>query len=357
MQDDKAKQNTVSRKRDHVELCVASEVAFRTKTTGLERVSFVHNALPEVDLAEVDTSCTFLGKPLRYPLLISSMTGGYADAYEINKQLAEACHRHGLAMGVGSQRQALEKEEFRHTFAVVREVSKTIPVLANIGAAEIRSAAVRSKLPMLVELVQADALIIHLNPLQELMQPEGTPTFAGVEEAIAQVVAASAVPVVVKEVGAGLSGEVIRRLLRLGVAGVDVAGAGGTSWAGVEILRREAQAGDAFFWDWGIPTVDCLLQARELRPEYDFALIASGGIADGIDVAKSLALGADIAASARPLIKALFDGGAEALEATLEQWQRHTARVMFLTGNASTEALRSGRSIEIEMPGPKMKLS
>jgi isopentenyl-diphosphate delta-isomerase len=342
---------TTSRKKQHVAIVLRKQVAFRGKTTGLERLEFLHNALPELNLEEVTTGTTFLGRELSLPFMVSCMTGGYPDALKINRQLAEVCEEKRIAMGVGSQRQALEDSQFHRTFSVVREVARTIPVVGNIGAAEVARLHDPAGPQRLVDLIHADGFAIHLNPLQEYLQPEGSPAFRGVLEGIGMLVRALPVPVIVKEIGAGLSTGVIRRLLDTGVQYIDVAGAGGTSWAGVETLRRKKEDGAASFWDWGIPTVDALRGAAALRTGgRAFTLIASGGITSGLDAAKCLALGADIAAAARPMISALHSGGKRGLRALLDAWAFELRGAMFLTGSARIADLRSASLVAVPPP-------
>jgi isopentenyl-diphosphate delta-isomerase len=228
---------TSSRKEEHVELTIGRDVRFREKTTGLERVVFVHNALPELSLSEVDCHVDFLGYTLGLPVMVSCMTGGYAGATEINRGLAEVCQDLGLAMGVGSQRQALESDEHHQSFVIVREAAPSIPVVGNLGAAEVGKLTSADPVVRLADLIRADAFAVHLNPLQELLQPEGSPDFRGVLKGITMLVRALPIPVIVKEIGSGISANVARRLLDAGVTVIDVAGAGGTSWAGVETLR------------------------------------------------------------------------------------------------------------------------
>ena len=254
---------TSSRKQQHVQLTLERNVAFQSKSAGFDQWEFVHNALPELDYTEVDASSTFLGRPLRLPLIVSSMTGGYKDAERINAGLAEACEATGIAMGVGSQRQALESTTFHESFSVVRKYAKTIPIFGNIGAAEVALLTNPGPVKKLADLIDADGFAVHLNPLQELLQPEGTPAFKGVLKGIEMLARNLSIPIIVKEIGAGISADVARRLINAGVSIIDVAGAGGTSWAGVEILRRKNGARADFsqvFWDWGIPTVDAVRQ-------------------------------------------------------------------------------------------------
>lgn len=331
---------TTSRKKQHVELTLSRDVGFRSKTTGLEHYEFVHNALPELDYSEIDTSTTFLNKTLAAPLLVSCMTGGYRDALRINRRLAEVCEEMGIAMGVGSQRQAMEDAQYHRTFSVVREVAPSMPIIGNIGAAEVATLNSSHAIHKLVDLVRADAFAVHLNPLQELLQPEGNTNFRGVLKGIELLVKHLPVPVIVKEIGAGISVDVARRLLDVGVRCIDVAGAGGTSWAGVEILRRKEKTVASKFWDWGIPTAESLRSIVKLKsPSRPFTLIASGGITSGIDVAKCIALGADVVGAARPMLKALAEGGTSGLRTLIAHWIDELRCVMFLTGSATIGAL------------------
>ena len=326
---------TPSRKKDHVDLCVDADVTYRAKQAGFERVEFLHNALPELNLDEISTATTFLGRPASLPLMISSMTGGYGEAVRINRELAEVCEQLSIPMGVG-----LENSDFHESFRVVRKAAPSIAITANIGAAEAARQDVRDRIRSLIDLVEANALTVHLNPLQELLQPEGTTSFRGVLHGIGQLAATLSVPIIVKEVGAGISASVARRLLDAGVAVIDVAGAGGTSWAGVELLRNSER--DAFeeFWDWGIPTVDCLTSIAPLKRDYTFALVASGGVRSGVDMAKSIGIGADMCAAARVLLQALLHEGQDALRARIALWQRQLRSVMFLTGSADIAQLQ-----------------
>lgn len=335
------KSPTSSRKQQHVEITLSRDVSFRGKSAGFERFDFVHNALPELNLSDVDSSTTFLGKRVELPLIVSSMTGGYRDAERINRGLAEVCAERRLAMGVGSQRQAIEDKTHHRSYSVVREVAKDIPVFGNIGGAEV--AKLRSSAPVkrLADLIKADAFAVHLNPLQEFLQPEGNPEFSGVLRGIGMLVRDLGIPVIVKEIGAGISAGVARRLIEAGVQIIDVAGAGGTSWAGVEILRRTAsrsgKQGRDFassFWDWGISTVDALRQVSALKQQKpELTVIASGGISSGLDIAKAIALGADLTGAARPMLKALEKGGKRGLLRELDVWTMELKGAMFLTGS------------------------
>ncbi len=340
MSKDPASRKTVSRKKQHVDITLKRDVAFREKRTGLEGYEFVHNALPELDLADIDTSATFLGHTLSLPFMVSCMTGGYAGALAINRRLARVCEEANIALGVGSQRQALQSTEYHRTFSVVREVAPSIPVVGNIGAAEVATMKTADPVRRLVDLIRADAFAVHLNPLQEFLQPEGTPQFRGVLEGIRMLVRSLPVPVIVKEIGAGISQQVAVRLLDAGVTIIDVAGAGGTSWAGVEVLRSREKEFASRFWDWGIPTAAALRETALLKQERSFTLIGSGGIASGFDAAKCIALGADLAASARPMLAALHRGGTRSLRLLLSFWEKELRGVMFLTGSRTVADLQ-----------------
>jgi isopentenyl-diphosphate Delta-isomerase len=332
---------TTSRKRQHVALTLQRDVGFRAKTSGLEEWDFVNNALPELNFSEIDTSTVFLGRRLSLPFMVSCMTGGYHEALHINRALAEVCEQAGIAMGVGSQRQALEDTQYHRTFSVVREVAPTIPIVGNIGAAEVAGMHSADPVQRLAELIKADAFTVHLNPLQEFLQPEGSAEFRGVLKGVAMLVAGLSIPVIVKEIGAGISADVAQRLLDVGVRHIDVAGAGGTSWAGVEALRRKDQQFAAQFWDWGIPTAVALREVNALKSESNkFTLIASGGISDGIEAAKCIALGADLAGAARSILKALHQEKQRGMRDLIDAWGEALRGVMFLTGSATITALQ-----------------
>jgi isopentenyl-diphosphate delta-isomerase len=332
--------STSSRKKSHIDLCLDEEVRHRVKRSGLERYELLHNALPEIDLDEVDTRIEFLGRTLTMPLIINSMTGGYEEAERINRELAETCEAEGLALGLGSQRQALESTTHHESWRAARKAAPSIPIFGNIGAPEIARGVSTDAIVRLVDMIEADGFAIHLNPLQELMQPEGTPRFRGVLDGIARLVGELPVPVIVKEVGAGLSADVVRRLLDVGVRHIDISGAGGTSWSGVELLRSDERERDDIFWDWGIPTAEAIMEARALCETAGATLIASGGIAESRDIPIALALGAHAVASARPMLTALRDGGVDGLRGLVATWRRHLRYAMFLTGSIDVAALR-----------------
>jgi isopentenyl-diphosphate delta-isomerase len=330
---------TESRKDEHLRISLEEDVSFDRLTNGLERVQLVHRALPEIDLEDVDTSTTFLGHDLAFPILIASMTGGSSKTGRINQILAEAAEAFGIGMGLGSMRIALEDPSLAWTFQV-RKYAPTIPIFANIGAVQLNYGYDLDACRHLVEIAEADGLYVHLNPLQEALQPEGNTQFSGLIERIANLCHHLPVPVIAKEVGWGLSPATARALRKAGVAAIDVAGAGGTSWSQVEMYRsqtrvqREVAAG---FRDWGIPTATALTEICRTIP--DLPLIASGGLRTGIDVAKSLALGADIATLADVFLRAAATS-AQALTDQLTIIQKQIEVAMFATGAESVTALK-----------------
>jgi len=331
-----------TRKAEHLDICLSNEVGFREKTTGFERLHLVHNALPELNFEEINTSTTFLGKSLELPLMISGITGGFRGAEAINAQLATVCEARKVALGLGSQRQMLEDSRHVRSFSIVREKAPSIPIVGNIGAAQVAKSLPLDALRRLIDAVGADALAIHLNPLQEVIQPEGDRDYRGVLQGIERLVKSLEVPVIVKETGAGISREVAQRLFEVGVRYIDVAGAGGTSWAGVESYRTPNRHLAEKFWDWGIPTAYSILEIRQIP---DLHIIASGGIQGGIDMAKALALGAELTGAARPLLKALMEQGEEGLVRLLDEWHLELRTAMFLTGSPNLQALRKVRVV------------
>ncbi len=297
-------QDHSGRKADHIRIATEEDVGFGSLTNGLDRYRFVHQALPEIDLDAVDTTTTLLGRRLAAPILISCMTGGVAKGGLINRILAAAAQHSGVAMGVGSQRAALDDPALEETFQI-RELAPDVPLLANLGAAQLAGPDGLDRCLAVVRMICADALVIHVNPLQEALQPEGTTRFAGLIDRIGEVAAAIDVPIIIKEVGWGIAENIARRLAEVGVAGIDVAGAGGTNWGEVERRRMDDPvmmrvAGE--FREWGIPTADAVVGCRRGFP--DGLVIASGGLRTGLDAAKCLALGADAVGFAAPLLKA-----------------------------------------------------
>ena len=322
---------TESRKKQHVDF-VLDKGAQYVKTSGFERVEFMHNALPEISMDSVDLSVRFLGSTLRWPIVICAATGGYGPAERINHDLASAAQRHGLAFGLGSQRAMIEEPALAKTYNV-RDVAPDVPLLANIGAYQLKHYPIK-KIEAMVSAVDADALAIHLNALQEAIQPEGDRDFSGVLCAITKTCERLSVPVIVKETGAGISQDVAIRLKEAGVKYIDVAGAGGTSWSKVEYLRSKGVPG---FEEWGIPTVECIIQCRGVLP-----LIASGGIRCGIDGAKAIALGAELWGAAYPFIVAQSEGK---LDAKIEKYKTQMQVAAYLSGSKSHEELKRAKLI------------
>jgi isopentenyl-diphosphate delta-isomerase len=329
------------RKADHLRICLEDDVEGRGITTGFERLRFVHQALPEIDLRDVSTSLTLWSKRLGVPLLISSMTGGTVQAEGVNRNLALAAQEVGLAMGVGSQRAALQDSALAATYRV-RQYAPDILLFANVGAVQLNYSYGAEECRRAVDMIEADALVLHLNALQEAVQPEGDTNFRGLAARIAQVCREVGVPVVAKEVGWGISAGAARMLWDAGVAAIDVAGAGGTSWSQVEAKRIPTEAGRLVaeaFAGWGIPTIDSLRMVREAGIPEGRKLFASGGVRNGLDVAKSVALGADLAGMARPFLKAAAISPETVIE--LAQVIREQLRIaMFCIGAATLEELR-----------------
>lgn len=294
------------RKQDHVEICLdGDDAAFRAKSNGLDHYELIHDALPELDLEAIDLSTDFLGHHLRLPLIISSMTGGGEDSARLNRVLAKGANEIGCAIGVGSQRAMLEDETLADGFRI-REYAPDVPIFGNLGAVQFNRGYGADEALRAVEEIEADGLFIHLNSLQEALQDEGDTDFSGLVEVLGQLAEDLPFPVLLKTCGNGLSDQTVRKLAGLPIAGIEASGAGGTSWARVEALRSDDGRADSLFGDWGESTADSILAVRRSLP--DVPLIASGGLHTGVDVALALALGADLAGLARPLLKAAAEG-------------------------------------------------
>ncbi len=335
MLDTNAKSAIARRKAEHIRIALEEDVAFRW-SAGFDGYRFVHQALPELDMAAIDLGATFLGKRLRAPLLISCMTGGTEEALRINLNLAAAAQRAGMALGLGSLRVALEHPELAGSFQV-RAVAPDVLLLANLGAVQLNYGYGVDECRRAMEIAGADALVLHLNPIQEALQGGGNTNFAGLKAKIAAV--AAQIPVVIKEVGFGVLGEVARWAAEAGIVAVDVAGAGGTSWSKVEAHfvagSRQKRIAHTFA-EWGIPTVESLLAARRAAP--GLPLIASGGVRSGLDVAKAIALGANLAGVALPFLKAAVVS-AEAVAEVIADLEEELRIAMFGVGAADLAAL------------------
>lgn len=330
---------TESRKLDHIRINLEQDVQFPRLTTGLERYRFLHQALPELNLNDIDTTVTVFGKRLRSPILISSMTGGTDMARAINRNLAQAAQQHGIAMGLGSQRAAIEDDALAGSYAV-RDTAPDIPLFANVGAIQLNYGYGLEQCRRAVDMVDADALILHFNVLQEAVQAEGDIDFAGLLSKVEAVCAGIDAPVIAKEVGWGFSRQAARALADAGVAAIDVAGAGGTSWSEVEYHRApsdfHARVARSFA-DWGIPTATAIQYARSAAPE--LPVFASGGLRDGIDIAKCIALGADLAGLASPFLQAASQS-AEAVHELIRVLKAQLRVAMLCAASADIAALR-----------------
>jgi isopentenyl-diphosphate delta-isomerase len=333
------------RKGEHLRVAATADVESRVRP-GWHDVHLVHSALPATDLSEVDISVEFLGRRLRAPLVIAGMTGGHATAHEVNRRLARAAERHGLAMGVGSQRAALRRPELWHTYSVVREAAPGAFLIGNLGAAQLVAQASgdaidASGIRAAVEMIGADALAIHLNFLEEVVQTEGDRRASGIRAALREATAASPVPAIAKETGAGISRGVAHELAKLGFAALDVGGLGGTSFAAVEAARaaekgdlRGVRLGEALR-DWGLPTAVSVAGCADAG----LPVIATGGVRSGVDAAKALALGASAAGVARPLLAAAQKGEA-AIDDWIEQFREELRAAVFLAGACRATDLR-----------------
>ena len=331
------------RKDDHLDIVLGHRGAGHTSGPGFDFIQFEHCALPELNLADIDLRSSLLGMALRAPLLISSMTGGAERATAINRHLAEAAQALGIAMGVGSQRVGLQTGNDQGLTRELRRLAPDIPLLSNIGAAQLLEKDGLDLARRAVESLQADALIIHLNPLQEAVQKEGDKDWRGVLDAIARTVQTAGVPVIVKEVGAGLSAQVAVALVQAGVRAIDVAGSGGTSWAAVEAERADSPADREVamaFANWGIPSATCVARVRKVLP--DVTLIASGGIRNGVDAAKAIRLGADLVGQAAGVLHDATVSTAAVIE-HFEIVIRQLRIACFCSGSADLGALRSAR--------------
>lgn len=324
------------RKVDHLELCASDEVAFRARSTLLECVQLVHQSLPELACAEIDTSIGLFGKRLRAPLIIAAMTGGSDRSASVNRELSAIAEARGYGFGLGSQRAMQRSPETAWTYEVRAQAPSTL-VLGNVGVVQARQTT-SAALSQLAADIGADALCVHMNPAMELIQEEGDRDFRGCVDTFARLVRELPIPVVAKETGNGISRQTAAQLRQVGVEAVDVSGAGGTSWVGVEALRAQEQAravGESL-WDWGVPTAASVAYAVQAG----LVTIATGGIRTGLDVARALALGASAAGIARPMLQALNEGGRASAESYLDRVERELRAVMLLCGARNLADLR-----------------
>ncbi|WP_163971791.1 type 2 isopentenyl-diphosphate Delta-isomerase [Oceanobacillus halotolerans] len=334
------------RKTEHIRLCLNENVEGVGKTTGLEGISFIHNALPEINFADIDLSTTFLNKSLNAPFLVSSMTGGSGLATKINQNLAKAAERNGWAIALGSTRALLESDAHKDTF-VLREQAPNVPIIANIGAVQLNYGYGAEECQRIVDLTGADSIVLHLNSLQEAVQDEGDLNFDTLLPKIEKVCQSLEVPVGVKEVGFGIDGTVAKPLYDVGISYIDVAGAGGTSWSQVEKLRSRdplKKAAAEAFNNWGIPTKDCIVSVRNQLPTVP--LVASGGMKTGVDAAKALTIGADIIGFARKLLQAATKSD-EAVQETMEQIELELKMTMLGIGAKTLYDLKNTKRVSI----------
>ncbi len=335
----------VKRKSEHLDIVLSKKARMQESLTGFDDIKFEHVALPELDYDDIDISTNFLGKPLKAPLLISSMTGGPEHAQLINTNFAIAAEELGIAFAVGSQRVALENVSSIGLNKEIRQLAPTIPLLSNFGAVQLKDWDGAKMALKAVEMLEADALILHLNPLQEILQPEGDKNWSGLLLQIEQLAADVKIPIVVKEVGAGISGNIALQLFNAGISIIDVAGAGGTSWAAVEGNRatdKRTQNLANTFREWGIPTVRAVKDVRRDCP--DATIIASGGIRNGLDAAKSIALGADMVGQAAAILASALTSP-EAIVEQFEELKEGMKITCFCTGSKRLKDLRTARRL------------
>jgi isopentenyl-diphosphate delta-isomerase len=323
---------TENRKADHISICLDKKAQARKTTTGFEDIQFVHRALPEVDKKKIDVSTVVFDHKFSAPLMVGAMTGGTIEATRINAVIAEAVEHLRLGMGVGSQRAAIENPELTETFAVVRKKAPSAFLIANIGGIQLVHGCGVKEVKQAVEMIDADAVAVHLNALHEAVQPEGQTAFEGVLDKICEIAGELDKPVIVKETGAGIAAEEAKKLEKAGIKAIDVGGAGGTSFAAVEYFRSKTGSvhhllGDVF-WDWGIPTAASLVETAQT---VNIPVIASGGVRSGMDIAKSLALNACLGSVSKPALEAAVKG-AEATERMLSFLVEELRNVMFLVG-------------------------
>ncbi|CDN14502.1 MAG: type 2 isopentenyl-diphosphate Delta-isomerase [Richelia sp.] len=336
--------STQSRKADHIRICLEEDVQCRQATSGLENYRFTHCCLPELDYQDIDLKAKFLHKQLGAPILISSMTGGTSQAGMINQRLAQVAQQYNLAMGVGSQRVAVEKPEVADTFAM-RKYAPDALLFANLGAVQLNYEYGLEQCLKAIDILQANALILHINPLQECIQPRGDKNFRGLFDKINNLCSKLPLPVIAKEVGNGISVHMAQKLIEAGVAAIDVAGTGGTSWAKVESERAEnslQQRLGRTFSDWGLSTAECITSIRAIAP--DIPLIASGGLRHGLDAGKAIALGANLAGFAMPFLKAAADSE-EAVDELAQILIAELKTVLFCTGNQNLKQLQNSDSL------------
>ncbi|WP_080875432.1 type 2 isopentenyl-diphosphate Delta-isomerase [Oceanobacillus timonensis] len=334
------------RKTEHIRLCLEGNVEGVNKSTGLEGIHFLHNALPEIDFDAISLATSFLGKNLQAPFLVSSMTGGSELATTINQNLALAAEKKGWALAIGSTRAFLESDQHKDSF-LIRRQAPTVPLIVNIGAVQLNYGYEAEECQRIIDKTEADSIVLHLNSLQEAVQDGGDLNFKDLLPKIEQVCKQVNAPVGVKEVGFGIDGEAAKRLYDAGISYIDVAGAGGTSWSQVEKLRSQdplKKAAAEAFNNWGNPTKDCLVSVRSQLPEAP--LVASGGMKTGVDAAKAITIGADVIGYARHLLQAATESE-EAVIQTMEQLELELKMTMFGIGAVNLDELKNTKRVSI----------
>jgi len=334
-----------NRKHDHIKISLTENVRFTTKTAGFEKWEFVHNALPELNLSDISTETMFLGKQLSFPFMFSGMTGGYNRGEKINETLSEIAEAKKIAFGTGSMRPLFEDPALIKNSAKIRQICKSIPFIGNIGAVNLFREIPEDFIYRLVGEIQPDALALHLNPLQEAIQPEGDTNFSGILNAIEQLAGKLTIPIIVKETGAGISAKVATKLFDVGIKILDVSGAGGTSWAAVESFRSKQKSEGELFRNWGIPTAECLLQCAKIK---GLKIIASGGVTNGQIIGKAIALGAHLAGCAFPILKRLEESDAGGVVELINSWMKQLKICLFLTGSKNLNELNKNKLMKAD---------
>ncbi|MFX0116139.1 MAG: type 2 isopentenyl-diphosphate Delta-isomerase [Candidatus Hodarchaeota archaeon] len=347
------------RKLDHIKICLEKPVQAQDKTAGLEDIELIHNAIPEISKKDVDLSLDFLDHNLDAPIIIAAMTGGHLIAKKINATLAEAARKLNIGLGVGSQRAALEDPGLVDTFRVVREIAPDAFIIGNLGAPQLSRGYSLREIEKATKMIDANAIAIHLNALQEAIQPEGETDFSGVIDAIGDISKKSSVPIIAKETGAGIAREEAQILEKSGIAAIDVGGAGGTSWAGVETYRAVESEDESrnrigkTFWDWGIPTA---VSAFEVAQSTKLPVIATGGVRSGLDAAKLIALGASVVGVAFPLLQSAYRGDVNHVINTLNTMIEELRIAMHLVGAKTVGELKGARVIISGKTGQWLRL-
>lgn len=334
------------RKKDHIDICLNSDVTY-IKSNGFEKYDFVHDPLTEVKIDDIDFNKNFLEKKISLPFLISSMTGGTEETATLNEKLSIVANELNIPMGVGSQRIMLEDTSQESSFKVVRKNAPRVPILSNIGSAQILQLKDVSELKRIIDPIEADGLIVHVNPLQELLQIEGDKDFSGLLNRLEEIKNKLSIPLIVKEVGSGFDYNSAEKLLNAGVDVIDVAGAGGTSWAAVELKRNDDES-NYYFREWGYRTSYSIREVSKLKEKHDFILLGSGGITTFDDAAKAIALGADIVASAGSILKTLDSEGVKGVIDFIINLFVGIKKIMFLTGSSSIKELQTNKILRNE---------